>query len=121
MILRKPANSAPFCAALEILRAEHALHVRLVGAPIPDAENRIAQQHRQPGELVQVPLRVSTTGCSMFNCPGCTAALNAATSCTPTAGSARMPSTVTSVAPPSSRHTWMFSVITTAFSPPSAV
>ena len=57
----------------------------------------------------------------MCNCPGATAALNVATSCTPTAGNARRPRTVTSVAPPSSRHTWMFSVMTTAFSPPSAV
>jgi hypothetical protein len=57
----------------------------------------------------------------MWSCPGITAARNEATSLTPTEGSARRPSTVTSVAPPSSRHTWTFSVITTALSPPSAV
>ena len=55
VILRKPAKMAPFCPSRRLLRAQHALHVGLIGAPIPDAENRIAQQHRQPGILVQMP------------------------------------------------------------------
>ena len=57
----------------------------------------------------------------MWSCPGASAARNAAASLTPTPGSARRASTVTSAAPPTSSTTCTFSVITTAFSPPSAV
>ena len=39
-------------------RAQHALHVRLVRAPVPDAENRVAEQNGQPGELVQLSVGV---------------------------------------------------------------
>ena len=56
--LEKPGEQRAVLAGLEALRAEHALHVGLVGAPIPDAENRIAQQHAEPGELVQMSLGV---------------------------------------------------------------
>jgi hypothetical protein len=54
-------ESGKQCSVLPVfqrVRAKDALHVRLVGAPVPNAENGIAEQDRQPGELVQMPLAV---------------------------------------------------------------
>ena len=105
---------------LQGVRAEHALHVGLVRTPIPDTEDGIAEHNRQPGELAEMSLAHSITGCNMWSCPGATACRKAARSCTPTPGSARTAMMVMRVAPPSSRTTWILSVITTAFSPPRA-
>ena len=42
-ILMKPAKSAPARAWFSSRAAEHALHDRLIGAPIPDADHGIAE------------------------------------------------------------------------------
>ena len=56
--LEKPGEERAVLAVLDAVRGQHALHVRLVGAPVPDAQDRISQQDRQPREAVQVPIGV---------------------------------------------------------------
>ena len=50
-IFRRPAENRPAARVRLVLCAEHALHDDLIGAPVPDAEDRGAEEDPRPREV----------------------------------------------------------------------
>ena len=48
---QKAGENRPRFSVALVLRGEHALHDDLVGTPIPDAENRCAEENAGPGKV----------------------------------------------------------------------
>ena len=63
----KAREQRPILSGLEVLGGEHALDVGLIGAPVPDTENRVSQQDGEPRIAIQFARCRRTPACSMLN------------------------------------------------------